>query len=278
MCLVCSIGCYVSCLCYVSVLRVRSRCVERMVGMCQPSLGASGRRSPATVSTKLLLHTKHVLGGQAVDSQSETSLRLNKSYHGIPLFKVCQPACRGWPTRFGRNHEIQSSAPNNNGTEWPLLGACSVTATRTESRSVGGVASCDHPNRLLRGASATVLGHRHGLQTAHPNAFWMGFGWGWMGFWMGMDGRLRPTRAFLDGVWLGIWMGVSSRWRSHPFRPCVLRVEEARSRDSKWSSAGSAVSYSETPMWNQETMWLATSRRWFGHTAQQFGSIQLVCW
>ena len=52
---------------------------------------------------------------------------------------LCVPCA----ARFSQNHEIQSRAPNNNGTEWPLLGACSATATRTESRSVGGVGSCD---------------------------------------------------------------------------------------------------------------------------------------
>jgi len=67
--------------------------------------------------------------------------------------------------RFSHNREIQSSAPNNNGTEWRLLGACSATAARTEPRSVGGVGSCDgtarrRPQRppLPRGGCPTPVG------------------------------------------------------------------------------------------------------------------------
>jgi len=31
--------------------------------------------------------------------------------------------------------------------------------------------------------------------TAHPNAFWMGFGWVPLGWWVGMDGAPEPTQT-----------------------------------------------------------------------------------
>jgi len=56
--------------CAMSVSGVRSRFVELIVGAGN-SRGASGKYSPATVSTKLL-HSLHVIKDHALESQCES--------------------------------------------------------------------------------------------------------------------------------------------------------------------------------------------------------------